>query len=67
MLSLQDMSNFLFISMTGSKIVKVVLQHFSCRCFECAIHHEWGVHKELLPLGHMYVARKSNNKVIPME
>jgi len=42
---LQDMSNFLFVSMTGPK---VVLQPLGCRCVECAIglHHEWDVREE---------------------
>ena len=43
MSSLQDMSNFLFISMTGPK---VVLQPLDWHCVECAIHHEWDVRKE---------------------
>jgi len=43
MSSLQDMSNFLFISMTG---LKVVLQLLSWRCVECAIHHERDVREE---------------------
>jgi len=64
MSSLQDMSNFLFIRMT---VPKVLLQHFSWRCVECAIYHERGVREELHPSGHMYVARTSNNRVIPME
>jgi len=34
MSSLQDMSNFLFISMTG---LKVMLQPLGWRCDECAI------------------------------
>jgi len=40
---LQDMSNFLFISMTGPK---VVLQHLGWRYVECAIHRERDVHEE---------------------
>jgi len=43
MSSWQDMSNFLFISMTGPK---VVLQHASWRCAECAIHHKRDVREE---------------------
>jgi len=43
MSSLQDMSNFLFISMTGPI---VVLQPLGWRWVECAIHHEWDVHEE---------------------
>jgi len=43
MSSLQDMSNVLFISMTGPK---VVLQQVSWCCVECAIHHERDVRKE---------------------
>jgi len=64
MSSLWDMSNLLFISMT---VPKVLLQHLSRRCVECAIHHERGVHEELHQSGHMYMARTSNNRVIPME
>jgi len=64
MSSLQDMSNFLFISMT---VPKVVLQHLCWRWVECMIHHERCVCEEQHPSGHMYVARTSNNRAIPME
>jgi len=40
---LQDMSNFLFISMTGHK---VVLQPLDWWCVECAIHYERDVRRE---------------------
>jgi len=43
MSSLQDMSNFLFISMTAPK---VVLQPLGWRCVECATHHERDVREE---------------------
>jgi len=48
-------------------VPKVVLQHLSWRCVECAIHNEQGVRKELHPSGHMYMARTSNSRVILME
>jgi len=41
--SLQDMPNFLFISMTGPK---VVLQPLGWRCVECAIQRERDVREE---------------------
>jgi len=46
MSSLQDVSNFLFISMT---VPKVVLQPLGRHCVECAIHHERDMREELQP------------------
>jgi len=43
MSSLQGMSNFLFISMTGPKMM---LQPLGWRCVECAIHYERDVREE---------------------
>jgi len=40
---LQDMSNFLFISMTGPK---VFLQSLGWCCVECAIHYKRDVREE---------------------
>jgi len=46
MSSLQNMSNFLFISMS---VPKVMLQSIGWRCVECAIHHERDVREEWHP------------------
>jgi len=62
MSSLQDMPNLLFISMTG---LKVVLQSLGWHCVECAIHGMCAMCAKNNT--HIYVARTSNNRVLPME
>ena len=42
----------------------VMLQPLRWRCVDCMIHHERDVREEQK---YMYVARTSNNRVIPME
>ena len=42
-------------------LLLIVLQPFRWRCAECAVHHEQNVREEQ---HHIYVARRSNNRVI---
>jgi len=45
-------------------LIIVLLQPLGWRCVECAIHQERNVREKQ---HHIYVARTSNNRVIPME
>jgi len=49
---------------SGCEHVMLVLQPLRWRCVDCVIHHERDVREEKR---YMYVARTSNNRVIPME
>jgi len=49
---------------TGTYNRCVVLQPLWWCCIDCMIHHERDVREEQK---YMYVARTSNNRVIPME
>jgi len=49
---------------TKQLVCKLVLQLLRWRCVECVLHHERNVREER---HHIYVARTSNNRVIPME
>ena len=50
--------------LTPGKTRLLVLQPLRWCCIDCVIHHERDVREEQK---HMYVARTSNNRVIPME